>query len=63
MSSENKLPVPYHSDPGRQNDLFHHTNEWTSGKRGNGKVPADFEWVSNPKQRQEELGVNEEQRK
>lgn len=59
MSSDsNKLPVPYKPDT-RQNDLFHHTNEWTSGRRGGGRVPADYEWKTNPKQQQEEVGVNE----
>ncbi|MBK7861619.1 MAG: hypothetical protein IPJ65_23985 [Archangiaceae bacterium] len=62
MSSENKLPVPFNND-NRQPDAFHHTNEWTSGKRGGGKVPADLEWRSNPKQRQEELGTNDRVKK
>ncbi len=39
-------------------DLEHHTREWTSGSRGGGKVPADYEWPSNPKTHQEELGAN-----
>ena len=55
----NKLPVPYKGDGQRPTDIFHHTNEWTSGKRGGGKVPADFEWRSNPKQWQEEKGTND----
>jgi hypothetical protein len=39
-------------------DIDHHLKEWTSGTRGGGKVPADFEWRSNPKQWQEENGNN-----
>jgi len=58
-SDSNKLPVPYKPDQQRQTDAFHHTHEWTSGKRGGGKVPKDFEWRTNPKQQQEETGVNE----
>ena len=34
----------------------HHTQEWSSGARGGGKVPADFGWNTNPKQYQEEYG-------
>jgi hypothetical protein len=60
MSGDSKkLPVPYKPET-KQNDIFHHTNEWTSGKRGGGKVPEDFAWKSNPKQDQEEKGVNED---
>ena len=62
-SDSKKLPVPYKPDLQRQSDAFHHTYEWTSGKRGGGKVPADFEWRSNPKQNQEEDGVNEVNKK
>jgi hypothetical protein len=36
----------------------YHLNEWTSGSRGGGSVPADFEWRSNPKQSQEESGTS-----
>jgi hypothetical protein len=39
-------------------DVDHHLKEWTSGKRGGGKVPADFGWRTNPKQQQEENGAN-----
>ena len=53
----NKLPVPYKPET-KQDDLFHQTHEWTSGKRGGGKVPSDFEWRTNPKQHQEERGVD-----
>ena len=38
-------------------DIDHHTREWTSGAAGGGRVPADFEWGSNPKVDQEELGA------
>jgi hypothetical protein len=59
MSNDaNKLPVPYKPDGARSPDIAHHEKEWTSGKRGGGKVPADFEWATNPKQWQEENGVN-----
>ena len=37
-------------------DLEYHTKEFTSGTRGGGKVPADFQWKSNTKQYQEENG-------
>ena len=64
MSNDSrKLPVPYKADVQKHNDAFHHQHEWTSGQRGGGKLPADFEWRSNPKQNQEEDGVNEEQKK
>jgi hypothetical protein len=36
--------------------LDHQTKEWASGSRGGGKLPADFEWRTNPKQQQEETG-------
>lgn len=39
------------SDP-----IDYHLKEWSSGKRGGGKVPADLTWGSNPKQYQEENG-------
>jgi hypothetical protein len=39
------------------NDLDYHTQHWTSGTRGGGKVPKDFGWRTNPKQAQEELGA------
>src|SRR5262245_48222720 len=42
----------------RRPDIDHHLSEWTSGKRGGGKVPADFGWRTNPKQNQEERGAN-----
>jgi hypothetical protein len=35
----------------------HHVLEWSSGERGGGKVPADLEWGTNPKQWQEEHGA------
>ncbi|MDQ3262811.1 MAG: hypothetical protein M3Y59_04000 [Myxococcota bacterium] len=34
----------------------YHTQEWSSGTRGGGKVPADLGWHTNPKQYQEEYG-------
>ncbi|MBM4381069.1 MAG: hypothetical protein FJ086_17490 [Deltaproteobacteria bacterium] len=37
-------------------DLEYHTREFTSGARGGGKVPADFQWKTNTKQYQEENG-------
>lgn len=48
--------MPYTPKPKGQADLTHHTLEWTSGARGGGFVPADFEWGTNPKQHQEENG-------
>jgi hypothetical protein len=57
-SDSSKLPVPYKPDPTKQADIAYHDSEWTSGGRGGGKVPADFEWGTNPKQYQEELGAN-----
>lgn len=39
-----------------QNPIDYHLKEWSSGKRGGGKVPADLSWPSNPKQYQEENG-------
>ena len=54
-----KLPVPFRPPKGPP-DIDHHTKEWTSGTRGGGKVPADFEWKTNPKQHQEENGSNQE---
>ncbi len=40
-------------------DIEHHTKEWTSGTRGGGKLPADFEWGTNPKTHQEEAGASQ----
>ncbi len=50
-------PVPWKSRAGNSPDIAHHQREWTSGTQGGGKVPADFEWNSNPKQSQEERGA------
>lgn len=47
------LPVKY---PGPSTDLKYFTREWWSGRRGGGRVPADFSWPTNPKQKQEENG-------
>lgn len=52
----NKLPVKYQPDGAKVPDVVHHTREWTSGTRGGGSVPKEFEWPSNPKQHQEEHG-------
>jgi hypothetical protein len=52
-----RLPVPWKNDLSRPPDAEHHTKEWTSGARGGGYVPDDFEWGTNPKQEQEEKGV------
>lgn len=38
--------------------IDYHLKQWTSGRRGGGKVPADFTWATNPKQWQEENGAN-----
>lgn len=48
-------PAPGSTTPPVKRD--YHTHEWSSGTRGGGKVPADFEWKSNPKQWQEENGA------
>jgi hypothetical protein len=57
-SDSSKLPVPYRPDTSKQEDIGYHSQEWSSGKQGGGKVPADYEWGTNPKQYQEELGAN-----
>ena len=51
-----KLPVPL-----KGNTVLdtHQATEWASGTRGGGKLPADFEWRTNPKQHQEEYGSSE----
>jgi hypothetical protein len=54
-----KLPVPFRPENARSADILHHQREWTSGQRGGGKVPADYEWSTNPKQWQEERGTNQ----
>jgi hypothetical protein len=59
-NDSSKLPVPYKPDTAKQPDVFYQDHEWASGKRGGGKVPADYEWGTNPKQYQEELGSNTE---
>jgi len=56
-SNPQQLPVPY--KPREAADIVHHTQEWSSGTRGGGKVPADFGWRTNPKQNQEENGASE----
>lgn len=55
-------PVPYKPRPGT-NELEYQEREWTSGTRGGGTLPADLEWRSNPKQRQEERGAGTANRK
>jgi len=54
-----KLPVPWRKGAGADTDtdLEHHAKEWWSGERGGGKVPADLDWKTNPKQYQEENGA------
>ena len=56
MSTEH-LPAVWRAPTGSP-DIDHHTREWTSGTRGGGKVPADYEWTTNPKVEQEETGAN-----
>ena len=46
--------LPSHAEENRVQG--YHTQEWSSGSRGGGKLPADFGWHTNPKQWQEELG-------
>lgn len=52
-----KLPVPWRKGADADPDLEHHRREWWSGERGGGKVPADLDWRTNPKQYQEENGA------
>jgi hypothetical protein len=40
-----------------EGDLEYFTRQWWSGARGDGSVPADLSWTSNPKQHQEEEGA------
>lgn len=54
----NDAITPAYKPPSGPADVEHQTKEWTSGTRGGGKVPADFEWKSNPKVQQEENGSN-----
>lgn len=57
MSTNKNLAVP--QPPAKSKpDIEHHLKEWSSGKRGGGKVPPDFGWRTNPKQNQEENGAN-----
>jgi len=64
MSDKIELPRPFFI-PNRQ-EVTHESDpqgRWThqfpdmlgNSNQGGGKVPADFAWRSNPKQRQEEL--------
>ena len=53
-----KLPVVYKPPAGEQ-DAEYQRSQWASGSRGGGKVPADLEWVTNPKQHQEERGAGD----
>ncbi len=53
-----KLPVVYKAPAGEQ-DIEHQLTQWASGSRGGGKVAADFEWATNPKQHQEERGTGD----
>lgn len=52
-----KLPVEWKEQLHR--DLHYHQKEWSSGTRGGGMIPKDFDWLTNPKQRQEENGSGE----
>jgi len=45
-----------HASDAESPDAQYHLKEFTSGTRGGGKVPADFQWKSNTKQYQEENG-------
>ena len=45
-----------HATDAQSPDMEYHLQEFTSGTRGGGKVPADFQWRSNTKQYQEENG-------
>lgn len=53
VSNSQLQPSPKRSERRIQD---HHTQEWSSGGRGGGSVPADFGWSTNPKQYQEEYG-------
>ena len=52
-----QTPALWRPPPGGS-DIEHHSREWTSGSMGGGKVPADFEWTSNPRAYAEEFGAN-----
>lgn len=56
-SDPKNLPVPWTARP--EVDIEHHRKEWTSGTRGEGHVPKDFTWPTNPKQQQEEYGAGD----
>ncbi|MBS1150533.1 MAG: hypothetical protein H6Q89_2231 [Myxococcaceae bacterium] len=56
-SDPKQLPALWRPPQGGA-DIEHHTREWTSGTAGGGKVPADYEWTSNPKTYAEEYGAN-----
>lgn len=55
---KSKLPVPYKPNTQKRPDEMHHTQEWSRGTHGGGKVPQDFVWPGSPKQKQEEEGTN-----
>ncbi len=56
-SDPKQLPALWRPPQGGA-DIEHHTREWTSGTMGGGKVPADFEWHSNPRVYAEDFGAN-----
>ncbi|GEM_PF-3204221 len=56
-SDPKQLPAVWRPPQGGA-DIQHHQHEWTSGTQGGGKVPADFEWTSNPRVYAEDLGAN-----
>ena len=64
MSTDKNVLVPLEKKGHeRKGPRDHHTEEWSTGQRGGGKVPEDFSWRSNPKQWQEELGTPQPSRR
>ena len=59
ITDPKKLPKPFKADA--NHDLEHQNQEWVSGTRGGGSVPADIKWT-NPKQHQEERGAADAER-
>lgn len=60
ITDPKKLPKPFKPDANR--DIEHQSQEWASGTRGGGSMPADVNWVTNPKQHQEERGAADAER-
>ncbi len=56
-SDPKQLPAVWRPPQGGS-DIQYHQHEWTSGTQGGGKVPADFEWTSNPRVYAEDFGAN-----